>query len=130
MNQKDITLTVILLFCLAFLGSVYGQEIPENIRGAIRSLDTGKLSLEKRFEWAQKEFRKSKKGEFYFTGYQFLSRDKINMGGEWSTDEPFKVTVKGEKIKVRTRTLRTERDESYESEKGSEPAGLVFLHKV
>jgi HEAT repeat protein len=130
MSKRDITLTVAILFCLACVGSVYGQEIPDNFRGTIRSLDTGNLTLGKRFEWAQKEFKKSKKGEFYFTGYQFISRDKINMGGDWEADEPFKVSVKGEKIKVRVRSIRTEHEESLENERGSAPAGLVFLHKV
>ncbi|MFC2166098.1 HEAT repeat domain-containing protein [Acidobacteriota bacterium] len=130
MSKRDITLTVVFFFCLAFMGSVYGQEIPDSFKGTIRSLDTGNLSLDKRFEWAQKEFKKSKKGTFYITGYQVISRDKINMGGDWEADEPFKVTVKGEKIKVRGRSIRTECEESYESERGSAPAALIFLHKT
>jgi hypothetical protein len=130
MRKKDINLIVVILICLGFVGSVYGQETPDNLRGTIRSLDSSKLSLAKRFDWAQKEFKKSKKGEFYFTGYQFISRNKIHSDGEWEADEPFKVTVKGEKIKVRARMLRTECGESYESKRGSAPAGLLFLHKV
>jgi len=130
MSKINITMAVVTLFCLACVGSVYGQDIPDNFEGTIRSLDKGNLSLGKRLEWAQKEFKKLKKGEFYFTGYQFISRDKIHMGGDWDADEPIKVTVKGEKIKVRMRSIRTECEESYESERGSTPAGLVFLHKV
>jgi HEAT repeat protein len=130
MSKKDIKMVVFILICLSFIGSVYGQEIPDNFRGTIRSVDTDNLSIEKRFEWARKEFDKSEKGDFYFTGYRFLCRDKIHMGDDWKTDEPYKVTVKGEKIKVRTQTLRTEHGESYENEKGSAPAGLLFLHKV
>lgn len=130
MSKRDIILTAVILFCLALLGNVYGQEIPDNFRGTIRSLDTGNLSLEQRFGWAQKEFKKAKKGEFYLTGYQFIGRDKIHVGGDWEVDKPFKVTVKGEKIKVRMRSIRTEHGESLESEGGSAPAALIFLHKV
>jgi len=130
MNKRKIVQTFVVLFCLAILGSVYAQEIPEKFSGTIRSLDTAELSLEKRFEWAQNESKKSQKGDFYFTGYQFLSRDKIHMGGDWNADEPYKVTIKGEKIKVRTRSVRTDFSESYKSERGGAPAGFIFLHRI
>ena len=106
------------------------QEAPEFLKGNVHLLDKTKLSLAKKFTAAEKEFKKSKKGDTYFTGYVFLSRHDINMGGESYRTGPYRVTVKNNDIKMRRVSKRGRSGESFSTEEGGEPAGLLFLHRI
>lgn len=107
---------------------LFSQEQPGFLKGKAYLIDKN-LSLTQKFEAARKEFGKSK-GETYFAGYTFLSRHKHHHGEVYST-EPYRATVEGNKIKMRrVSKWGKEGGESVTTEKGGEPAGIVFLHKV
>ncbi|MBN1222658.1 MAG: HEAT repeat domain-containing protein [Candidatus Aminicenantes bacterium] len=130
MNQRKVFLTAGILLCLTWIAGAAGQKALSALKGDVRYLDRENLSLEKKFGWAQKEFQKSDKEGFFLTGYRFLSRERMRLCGDRKLDEPIRVTVKGDKIKVRTDYFTEKDRESYESERGSSPAGLVFLQKI
>jgi len=130
MNSKKIILLMAVVLCLAWIAAATGRETISALKGNVRYVDDENLALGKKIEWAKKEFLKSGKGDLFLTGYRFISREKIRHCRDCEPDEPFHLTVRGEKIKVRMHSQRDEKGDSLESEKGNAPAGLVFLNKL
>lgn len=117
---------------LVWLASpVFGQEIPGFLKGKVHRLDQKSLSLAQKFASAEKEFKKSEKGDAYFTGYVFLCRHEIHLDERWAPTEPYRVGAKNNKIRV-VRTSRWDKkySRSITSEEGSSPAGVLFLYRI
>ena len=109
----------------------------EFLNGRVHYLDEDNLSLVKKMKLAETEFRQSKAGSSYFTGYVFLTRREIHMGviethkGEiWKSSIPFRVTVDENEIKVRRKYKSKFTSQSLDSEEGQEPVGLLLLHRI
>lgn len=104
-------------------------EMPGFLKGNVHMLNTKNISLENKFASAEKEFKKSKEGNTYFTGYAFISRHSVDMCGDFSSTKPFRVISKNNKIKLDT-TWHKKSDIHYNSVEGSEPVGALFLHSI
>lgn len=102
----------------------------EFLKGRVHYLDEGNLSLVKKMKLAETEFRKSKAGDDYFTGYVFLTSHEIHMGETWKSSIPFRVTGDEAGIKVRRKYKSNFTSQSLDSEKGREPVGLLLLHRI
>lgn len=107
------------------------------LKGKVHYLDKNNLSLTQKMRLAETEFRKSKDGDSYFTGYVFLTSHEIHMGaieirkGEtWKSSIPFSVTVDENEIKVHRKYKSNFTSQSLDSEKGREPVGLLLLHRT
>ena len=130
MNPKKYLLPAAVILGMALIAWPGVQEAETFLKGKVYYLDEANFSLGKKFEMAQKEFREAEKDGFYFTGYRFLSRDKLNACGGREQGGLISVTVKGAEIKMRTDFDEGAEKESHQSTKGSEPAGLVFLLRL
>jgi HEAT repeat protein len=113
------------------LGLFAAGEAPDFFKGKVYILDKANLSLAQKFEEAEKEFKKSKDGEAYFTSYMFLSRHKFHVHGDWSSTEPYRATVEGNEIKLRrTSWWEKEGGKDISEKEGKEPAGILLLHQL
>ena len=128
--KKSVGTAVIAALLILIASPLVAEEAPDFLKGNVHLLDKAKLSLAKKFAAAEKEFKKSKRGDTYFTGYVFLSRHNINMGGDRYRTGPYSVTVKDNDIKMRRISKQEKSGESFRTEEGGEPVGLLFLHKV
>lgn len=107
------------------------------LKGKVHYLDEDNLSLAQKMKLAETEFRKSKGGESYFTGYIFLTSHQIHMGEiethmgkTWKSSIPFRVTGDEAGIKVRRKFKSVKASKSLDSEEGREPVGLLLLHRI
>jgi predicted ThiF/HesA family dinucleotide-utilizing enzyme len=114
-----------------------GKNPSEFLKGKVHYLDKDNLSLAKKMKLAETEFRKSKAGDSYFTGYIFLTSHEIHMGeiethmGEtWKSSIPFRVTVDKDIIKVRRKYRSNYTSQSVDSEEDREPVGLLLLYRI
>ena len=92
-------------------------------------LDKSGLSLAEKMNLAHQEFKKSGKGDTYFTGYAFLSRHEIHQGDHGDESRPYIITVSDDRIK-RKRAYEGQLSESYTDMDGNEVVGVVLLHKI
>lgn len=113
------------------------ENLSEFLKGRVHYLDEGNLTLVKKMKLAETEFKKSKAGDSYFTGYVFLTSREIHMGmietrkGEiWKSSIPFRVTVDENEIKVRRKYKSNFTSQSLDSEEGPEPVGLLLFHRI
>jgi HEAT repeat protein len=123
---------IIVIGTLLFIWStspLHTEEQPGFLKGKIHTLDAKNISLENKFASAEKEFKKSKEGNTFFTGYAFISRHSMDMCGDYSSTQPFRVTSKNNRIKLDT-TRHKKSGVHYSSEEGSEPVGALFLHSI
>lgn len=128
--RKTLGTAVIAALLIWIASPLVAEEVPDFLKGNVHLLDKAKLSMAKKFATAEKEFKKSKRGDTYFTGYVFLSRHDIHMGGDRDRTGPYSVTVKDNDIKMRRISKRGKSGESFSTEEGGEPAGLLFLHRI
>ena len=130
MNTKLI-ISITLAALISILGTVpaAANEAEVILTGKVKYLDKEDLSLAKKMDMAAQEFKKTGKGESYFTGYAFLSRHEIHQGSYDDGSSPFVVTVDEGKIK-RRRASRTKSGESSSTKDGKEIVGLLMLHAV
>lgn len=117
-------------FMVLLLASFSAEEPEVFLKGKIHILYDANLNLVKRLELAETEFRKSKSGDIYFTGYFFLSRHKINMGERTASLQPFSVNVDEDEIRVRRKFKTSGTSESWDSKDAGEPAGLLLLYRI
>jgi hypothetical protein len=110
--------------------SLATQEPSELLKGKVHFLDKEDLSLAKKIALAKTEFRRSKIGDTFLTGYVFLSRHEIHMGGRWASARPYRIFVDEDEIKVRRKYRSDDTSESWDSEEGGEPVGLLLLHRI
>ena len=110
--------------------SLVAEEPSEFLKGNVQYLDKEDLSLAKKVALAETEFRKSKSGDTFLTGYVFLSKHEIHMGGKWDSAGPYRVSVDEDKIKVCRKSRSDDHSESWDSEEGGEPVGLLLLHRI
>jgi predicted ThiF/HesA family dinucleotide-utilizing enzyme len=113
------------------------ENLSDFLKGKVHYLDKNDLSLAKKIKLAETEFKKSKAGDAYFTGYVFLTSHEIHMGeietrmGEtWKSSIPFRVTGDETGIKVRRKYKSNITSQSLDSEKGREPVGLLLFHRI
>jgi hypothetical protein len=113
------------------------KKLSDFLKGKVHYLDKNNISLAHKMKLAETEFRKSKAGDSYFTGYVFLTSHQIHMGaietrmGEiWKSSIPFRVTVAEDKIKLRRKYKSNYASQSLDSEEGQEPVGLLLLHRI
>jgi hypothetical protein len=118
---------LLIVLSAAFLTA---EEPSELLKGKVHFLDKEDLSLAKKIELAEREFRRSKSGDTFLTGYVFLSRHEIHMGGRWASAKPYRVFVDEDEIKVRRKSRSDDTSESWDSEEGGEPIGLLLLHRL
>lgn len=115
---------------LLLLTSLSAEEPEVFLKGKVRILYDANLSLGERLESAETEFRKSKNGNSYFTGYFFMSKDNIHMGERDASLQPYSVKVDEDEIKLRRKYRSGSTYESWGSEEGREPVGLLLLHRI
>lgn len=140
MKLSAVVGTFVLIGAVVIIGaaSPQAEENPSDfLKGKVHYLDKDNLSLAKKMKLAETEFRKSKGGDSYFTGYIFLTSHEIHMGeietrmGEiWKSSIPFRVTGDDAEIKVRRKYKSVKASKSLDSEKGREPVGLLLLHRI
>jgi len=99
------------------------------LKGKVQYLDKEDLNLVKKMDRAAKKFKKTGKGDAYFTGYAFLSRHEIHQGSYDDESRPYIITVDEDKIR-RKRAYKTKSGETSSTKEGNEVVGLVLLHKV
>lgn len=129
-NKKNIW--AIVIGALLLIWTTYPlltAEISGFLKGKVHMVDAKNISLKNKFAASEKEFKKSKGGATFFTGYTFISRHSMEMHGDYSSTEPFRVTSKNNKIKLDT-TWHRKSSMNYNSEEGSEPVGALFLHRI
>ncbi len=110
--------------------SLSAEEPSEFLKGKVHFLDKEGLNLAKKVALAETEFRKSRSGDTFLTGYVFLSRHKIHLGGRWASAKPYRIFVDEDEIKVRRKYRPDDHSESWDSEEGGEPVGLLLLHRI
>jgi len=115
--------------CALLLLPLQGQGEVDFLKGKVHYLDKDGLSLTKKIERAEQEFKKLGKGDVYFTGYTYLSKHEVHQGSIHDESRPFTISVENGKIK-RRRTYKRKDSETYTTEDGNEVVGLIFLHKV
>jgi len=113
------------------------ENLSDFLKGKVHYLDKNDLSLAKKIKLAETEFKKSKAGDAYFTGYVFLTSHEIHMGEieirmgkTWKSSIPFRVTGDETGIKVHRKYRSNITSQSLDSEKGREPVGLLLLHRI
>jgi len=106
-----------------------GRGEVDFLKGKVHYLDKDGLSLAKKFERAEQEFKKLGKGDVYFTGYTYLSKHEVHQGTIHNESRPFTISVEDGKIK-RKRAYKRKDSETYTTEDGNEIVGLVFLHTM
>ncbi|MBL7082021.1 MAG: HEAT repeat domain-containing protein [Candidatus Aminicenantes bacterium] len=130
-TKNNIGAIIAAILFILFVSPLLGEKAPDFLKGKVHLLDKSNLSLAQKFAQAEKEFKKSKSGDTYFTGYIFLSRFGVQMGEKFSSEEPYRATVKNDEIKLRkVSKWRKNKGESFSTEDGSEPAGILFLHRI
>ena len=127
-HSKRILNTVIIFFFILAVSTAQGLYAEDFLKGTVIALDGQGKSLAKQFDIARDEFKKSGKGDTFFTGYIFQSRHNIHWGGEKGGTGTYTVGVSSKKIKMK-RPGRTQ-GERYDTEEGGEPAGILFLQKT
>ncbi len=129
--KKEICIAAVATLLSLLASGLFATEVPGFLKGKVYVLDQANLSLIQKFEEAEKEFKKLKAGEAYFTGYTFMSRHKYHTGGEWISTEPFRATVEGNEIKLR-RVSRwgKKAGEEVSEEEGKEQVGILLLHTL
>jgi hypothetical protein len=106
-----------------------GSETQTVLKGKVIYLDKEDLSLAKKMDRADQEFKKTGGGSAYFTGYAFLSRHEIRQGSYDDESRPYVISVDKDRIR-RKRAYRTKSGEIASTEEGNEVVGLVLLNKV
>jgi len=129
MVNPKVMLTALLLAVLSL--PVLGAAEEGNLKGNVFYLDAQGVSLVKKMELAQNEFKKEQKGEVYFTAHIFKSRFEINMYGDYDQKSPFEVSSRDDEIKIRRDSDRQGFSmESHKGIRGGEPVGLLILHRI
>jgi HEAT repeat protein len=96
---------------------------PSFLSGKVSAWDQAGRSLQTKVESAAADFESKKQGDFFFIAYMFPSRHKIRHHGCYGPDGPFEVVNRGGEIKFD----HSSRGESWETEDGKAPAGLLAL---
>ena len=112
------------------LGSFSAEEPEVFLKGKVHILYDANLKLAQRLELAESEFRKSKSGDSYITGYFYMSSHRIHMGESMASLQPYSVKVDKDEIKVRRKFKKDSTSESWDSKDAAEPAGLLLLHRI
>ena len=107
----------------------WADDVGVDLKGKVHFLDKEDLSLTKKMDMAAQEFKKTGKGDAYFTGYAFLSRHEIHQGSYDEGSRPYVITVDEGKIR-RRRAYRTKTGETSSTNQGNEIVGLLMLHAV
>jgi len=108
--------------------SLYGEEAVKALKGKVYYLDKLNLSLTQRFDWAWKEFQSLRKGEYYLTGYSFESRQEVNIHGDcYKMTDSYRVKLREGEIVI---NRKGETGKHFSTDEGTEPVGILFLHKV
>ena len=118
---------IMILGAIASIGSVTETEVV--LTGNVHYLDKEDLSLAKKMDRAAQEFKKTGKGDVYFTGYAFLSRHEIHQGNYDDKSRPYVISVDDGKIR-RRRAYKTKTGESSSDKDGNEIVGLLVLKAV
>jgi hypothetical protein len=122
---------VALLILIWAAGAAAGNGVGADVglKGKVHYLDKEDASLAKKMDRAAQEFKKTGKGDSYFTGYAFLSRHEFHQGNLADDSSPYLITVDEGRIK-RRRAYKMTSGETTSTEEGSEIIGLVLLHKI
>ncbi|MFB0564132.1 MAG: HEAT repeat domain-containing protein [Candidatus Aminicenantaceae bacterium] len=128
-SLRILALISISVFVVSSLG---GEETTKFLKGKVYSIDKPNLSLEKKLELAQKEFKSLKEGEYFFAGYSFLSRNKVTIhSDDRILTESYRVKNKDGEIVISKPNRRKSKTLSLsDEEKGKKEAGIFFLYKI
>ena len=117
---------IFILFWVASPG--FGEEATDALKGEVYYLEKPNLSLSQRFDWAWKEFRSLGKGEYYLAGYSFESRQEVNIHGDCNKlTDSYRVKLKEDEIVI---SRKGESGKHFSTDEGTEPVGILFLHKI
>jgi ribosomal protein L10 len=122
-----VALLILIWAAGAAAGNGAGADV--SLKGKVHYLDKEDASLAKKMDRAAQEFKKTGKGDSYFTGYAFLSRHEFHQGNLADDSSPYLITVDEGRIK-RRRAYKMTSGETTSTEEGSEIIGLVLLHKI
>ncbi len=117
------------LFLLGGLSLSWAQEV--SLKGTVHQMETAGQSLEKSMQAAEKEFHKNNREGLYFTGYIFISRSMVRMGGDYEAESPYTVNTRSGKIRIR-RISPEKHNKGFSMHTDSDeagPAGVFLLHK-
>lgn len=106
-----------------------GTDADVQLKGRVHFLDKEDASLANKMDRATQEFKKTGKGDSYFTGYAFLSRHEFQQGTLEDGSKPYLITVDEGRIK-RRRAYDSKSGETISADEGNEVVGLVLLHKI
>jgi hypothetical protein len=120
---------ILAAICAFLLLPIQEQGKVDFLKGNVHYLDKDGLSLMKRMEMAEQEFKKLGKGDVYFTGYTYSSTLEFHQGSIRDESRPFTITVEDGKIK-RKKVYKKKEGETYTNQDGNEILGLVFLNKL
>jgi hypothetical protein len=128
-NTNKYFLAAGLIFILLWVASSgSGEEAAKALKGRVHLLRKPNLSLSQRFDWAWNEFKSLKKGEYYLAGYSFESRQEVNIHGDcYKLTDSYKVKLKEGKITI---SRKGETGKHFRMDEGTEPVGIIFLHKI
>jgi ribosomal protein L10 len=129
MKKTAIQALALTAISVLLLLPLQGQGEVDFLKGKVHYLDTDGLSLAKKFERAEQEFKRLGKGDVYFTGYTYLSKHEVHQGTIHDESRPFTISVVNGKIK-RRRVTKDKESETYSTEDGNQIVGLVFLNRL
>ena len=117
---------------VVLVGAGWSLEQQVNLTGRVHQVDRPGLSLEKRIEAAEQEFRRENREGLFLAGYVFPARNSIHMGDNRDQGTPYGVRVREGEIKIR-RTYRGksgDRDSVHSEAEESGPAGIFLLYRM
>lgn len=129
-TEKSLRIAVLAALIIWTMSPLFGDNPESFLKGNVHYLDKENLTIAKKIALAEKELKKSKTGDAYFTGYTFLSRHEIHMDVKWYSSEPYRVTTRNNDIKLRRTSKWRKQGEKIHTEKGSAPVGILLLYKV
>jgi len=120
----------LVIVSLLFASPIGGEEITKSLKGKVNFLDKPNLSLEKRLELAKKE-SKAKEGDYFLTGYSFMSREKVNIRSDGKSQvRSYKVTLKDDEISISKPRSKEKNVSISDTEEGGEEIGVLFLTRI
>lgn len=126
-TNKCLLVTGLIFILLWVASSVRGEEAAKALNGKVYYLEKLNLSLSQKFEWAREEFKSLREGEYYLTGYSFESRQEVNIHGCNELTDSYRVKLREGEIVI---SRKGEIGKHFSTDEGTEPVGILFLHKI
>jgi hypothetical protein len=115
----------VIFLAAAASAAAQAQEPPLFLKGNVEMGSASAPLLEARMASARDAFRRSRRGDLYFTAHLFPGLSRVRHGRDGAQD-PFTVTVDGNDVRFKARG----RSQDFETENGAGPAGILRLHSL